>query len=81
MTDLHAIVPNPFARKPQDTKSNPFSRPETAKTSLATKSNSFYDKVDEANDIATQAKKTCGHSTILRVRFSRHVSLQQPKPS
>ncbi|KAF8588697.1 hypothetical protein K439DRAFT_1651834 [Ramaria rubella] len=45
---------NPFARKFQEPRGNPFSRPGVTETNIA-KSNSFFDKVDEANDNATQS--------------------------
>ncbi|KIJ49698.1 hypothetical protein M422DRAFT_59357 [Sphaerobolus stellatus SS14] len=48
---------NPFARKAAaEAKANPFARPAGAKSHVATKSNSFFEKVDEANDHATQVK-------------------------
>ncbi|KAF8520383.1 hypothetical protein BU17DRAFT_88972 [Hysterangium stoloniferum] len=49
---------NPFARKAQEPKGNPFARPGRSKSNVATKSNSFFEKVDEANDNATKTKPT-----------------------
>jgi len=45
---------NPFARKGQEMKSNPFAGA-TVKENIK-KSNSFFDKVDEVNENATQDK-------------------------
>lgn len=68
------IVPNPFARKPQDTKSNSFSRSSTSKANLVTRNNSFFDKVDEVNDMATRAKP-CGYLPQPRTIYLTYICL------